>query len=112
MQIEEAQRAIAMRCSSGKGGLFLVDGLALLRDKSNMLNRRISAYHPGNGGFPGDELGTNGAQVLLQSPPFCPHLLALSSSRQSSSVALPHTFVRKKLITTAAVEPPLPRLVA
>src|SRR6266849_1696320 len=53
-------------------------------------------YHPGKGGFPGDDLGTNGAQVLLQSPPFCPHLFALSSSRQSSSVALPHTFVRKK----------------
>src|SRR5579864_4205370 len=71
----------------------------------------LHSYHPGKGGFPGDDLGMNGAHLLLQSPPFCPHLFARSSSLQSSSVSRPYTPVRKKLITFAATAPAVPSFV-
>jgi hypothetical protein len=58
-------------------------------------------------GLPGEGRGANGAQVLVQSPPCCPRLFALMSSRQSPSglMCRDHILLRRKLITTAAVEP-------
>jgi hypothetical protein len=69
--------------------------------------------HPGKGGFPGEDFGQNGAHVLSQSPPLCPHVFATWSFRQSvGSVHLDLTSVLKKLIILAAAAPPDPAFVA
>jgi hypothetical protein len=69
--------------------------------------------HPGNGGFPGEDFGQNGAHVLSQSPPLCPHVFATWSFRQSvGSVHLDLTSILKKLIILAAAAPPDPAFVA